>query len=66
MMTILKKQREDSENVVQLRGDGKVPLAITNNEKKLGVVLETDVTLRQDLFSNAKKFDSMNEAMPFK
>jgi serine/threonine-protein phosphatase 2B catalytic subunit len=66
MMKMLKTLREENESVVQLKGictDGKVPMGVLLEGKK---ALENELANKSDIFSNAKKFDSMNEAMPIK
>ena len=63
MMTMLKNLREDSENIVQIKGDGKLHQDLLKEDRQ---VAETDIAERKGLFSNAKKLDYMNEGMPFK
>jgi hypothetical protein len=41
--------------------DGKVPKGLLQEGRK---ALENELVDRQEVFSNAKKLDSMNEAMP--
>jgi hypothetical protein len=41
--------------------DGKVPMGLLLEGKK---AIENELVDRSQLFSNAKKLDSMNEAMP--
>ena len=64
MMKMFRTLREENESVVQLKGicpDGKVPKGLLLEGKK---ALENELIDRQSVFSNAKKLDSMNEAMP--
>jgi serine/threonine-protein phosphatase 2B catalytic subunit len=64
MMKMLKTLREENESVVQLKGicpDGKVPKGLLLEGKR---ALETELLDRKDFFSNAKKLDIVNEAMP--
>lgn len=64
MMKIYKTLREENESIVQLKGicpDGKVPKGLLLEGKR---ALETQLLDRKDFFSNAKKLDSANEAMP--
>ena len=63
---MLKTLREENESVVQLKGictDGRVPKGLLIEGKK---ALENELADRSTIFTNAKKLDSMNEAMPFK
>lgn len=64
MMKMFKTLREENESVMQLKGicpDGKVPKGLLLEGKK---ALENELIDRSQVFSNAKKLDSMNEAMP--
>jgi len=64
MMKMLKTLREENESVVQLKGicpDGKVPKGLLLEGKR---ALESELLDRKDFFSNAKKLDIVNEAMP--
>jgi serine/threonine-protein phosphatase 2B catalytic subunit len=66
MMKMFKTLREENEVVVQLKGicpDGKVPMGLLLEGKK---AIENELVDRSQVFSNAKKLDSMNEAMPDK
>jgi serine/threonine-protein phosphatase 2B catalytic subunit len=64
MMRMFKTLREENESVMQLKGicpDGKVPMGLLLEGKR---ALESEIVDRNQLFSNAKKLDSMNEGMP--
>jgi serine/threonine-protein phosphatase 2B catalytic subunit len=64
MMKMFKTLREENESVMQLKGicpDGKVPMGLLLEGKK---ALESEIVDRNQLFTNAKKLDSMNEGMP--
>lgn len=65
MMKMFKTLREENESVVQLKGicpDGKVPKGLLLEGKK---ALESELVDRSKVFTNAKKLDAFNEAMPF-
>lgn len=64
MMRMFKTLREENESVVQLKGicaDGKVPKGLLLEGKK---ALESELVDRSKVFTNAKKLDAFNEAMP--
>ena len=64
MMKMFKTLREENESVMQLKGicpDGKIPMGLLLEGKK---ALESEIVDRNQLFTNAKKLDSMNEGMP--
>lgn len=61
---MFKTLREENESVVQLKGictDGKVPRGLLLEGKR---ALENELTELSGVFTNAKKLDAMNEAMP--
>ena len=63
-MKMFKTMREENESVVQLKGicpDGKVPKGLLLEGKR---AIENELVDRSKVFTNAKKLDAMNEAMP--
>ena len=64
MMKMFKVLREDNENIVKLKGicpDGKIPKGLLTEGKK---AIEDVLYDKNKVFTNAKKLDAFNEAMP--